>query len=195
MQEMAQSGATVESAHWIEAYTDILYSFALSRLQDVHAAEDVLQDTLLAGIASQAQFSGRGTIRGWLLGILKNKIVDYIRRRSRRCGTGACVIPIDHTSDYPDAVSFRKGTMTWSLLPSDDIESEELWEAVDESLRCLPPGLAVVFVRSVIEEVDTEFICREFDITPGNLWVRIHRAKARLAEHLRRKWEAEESDI
>ena len=47
---------------------------------------------------------------------------------------------------------------------------------------------AEIFKMKTIDGVDTEVICKEFDITPSNLWVIIHRARTALAACLEQNW-------
>ena len=65
---------------WVENYGDYLYRYALIRLNDVSAATDVVQEAFLAGIKEPDSFDGRVEMKYWLRGILKNKIVDQIRK-------------------------------------------------------------------------------------------------------------------
>src|SRR5918911_1327621 len=67
----------------VEAERAYLLRYATLQLRDRHAAEDVVQETLLAALAGEAGFAGRSNLRTWLTGILKHKIVDAIRRLSR----------------------------------------------------------------------------------------------------------------
>jgi len=55
----------------------------VSRLRDENTAEEVVQETFLGGVHFRDRYSGDGAERAWLLEILKRKLIDYIRRRSR----------------------------------------------------------------------------------------------------------------
>ena len=57
--------------------------FAVLQLRDEQSAEDAVQDTLLAAFEGGEKFAGRAQLRTWVTSILKNKIVDRIRKRSR----------------------------------------------------------------------------------------------------------------
>ena len=70
----------VDPELWVDDYGDYLYRYAYSRLRDANAAEEVIQDTFMAGIRYRSQFGGKGSERGWLLCILKRKIVDYFEK-------------------------------------------------------------------------------------------------------------------
>src|SRR5258706_14736786 len=67
----------------IEALRPYLLRYASLQLRNREAAEDAVQETLLAALAAQKSFAGRSQVRTWLTGILKHKIVDSIRRSRR----------------------------------------------------------------------------------------------------------------
>ena len=62
-----------------------LRSFAARRLGSWGAAEDVVQETMLRAWRKADHFdSARGTLRGWLYGILRNLLVDVARSAASR---------------------------------------------------------------------------------------------------------------
>ena len=67
---------------WVDEHGD-LYRYALVRVRRTEVAEDLVQETLLAAVRSREKFGGRSSERSWLVGILKNKIVDYYRKLDR----------------------------------------------------------------------------------------------------------------
>ena len=69
---------------WLDRHGDALYKFALMRLRDESAAEEMVQETLLAALQSYEKFAGQSSERTWLIGILKHKIIDHFRRVSRQ---------------------------------------------------------------------------------------------------------------
>ena len=64
---------------WVNAHGDYLYRFALARLRDTHHAEDVVQETFLAALKNNS-FNQQSSVRTWLTGILKHKIIDQQRK-------------------------------------------------------------------------------------------------------------------
>src|SRR5215831_4185186 len=72
----------------IEAERAYLLRYASLQLRDRAAAEDAVQETLVAALAGEASFGGRSNLRTWLTGILKHKIVDTIRKSSRETPAG-----------------------------------------------------------------------------------------------------------
>src|ERR1700712_180443 len=57
--------------------------YAMLQLRNPDQAEDVVQETLLAALEGRARFAGGSSLKTWLTGILKHKILDAIRRKSR----------------------------------------------------------------------------------------------------------------
>ncbi|MCA9214232.1 MAG: sigma-70 family RNA polymerase sigma factor [Planctomycetales bacterium] len=135
---------------WVDDYLDYLYRYAFTRLRERNAAEEVVQETFLAGVRYADQFSGRGTERAWLLGILKRKIIDFLRQRAKHGGTsyedGA-----DLTAQLFDANgNWKANALRWTNSPGKDVELAELWDVVKGCLQGLPQGQADVFVLSVM---------------------------------------------
>src|SRR6185437_11319917 len=72
-----------------------LLRVAVLQLRDNELAEDVVQDTLVAALQGAQGFSGRSSLKTWLTGILKHKIVDAIRRRTREPSVGSLLEEAD----------------------------------------------------------------------------------------------------
>ncbi len=69
---------------WVNSYADKLYAYALSRVGSVDIAEDMVQETFLAGLKNLAPFKGNSTGYTWLVSILKRKIIDFYRQKATR---------------------------------------------------------------------------------------------------------------
>ena len=180
--------------NWVKEYGDYLYGYAYSRMRDANAAEEVLQETLLAGVKYSGQYAGKGSVRGWLIAILKRKIIDYFRARKKHAGAS---LSDDDDAFDPSTVLFdqqgnwKPGTFKWAPSPEKNLEMSELSEVVQECLKGIPKGQADVFVLSVMEEMDSDSICEQLSITPSNMWVRMHRARLGLAKCVSAKWAGE----
>ncbi len=194
MSDSETRGRRVPIEDWVDTYGDFLYRYAISRLRDANQAEEVVQETFLAGIRSHDQFSGSGAEQAWLLGILKRKIIDLIRARRRResaTGFGEGGDPSEQLFD--ESGKWRENAARFSA-PDQQLTSDELWQVVEGCLTHLPKGQADVFVLSVMEEMDSDDICKELGITPSNLWVRLHRARLRLANCVGSQWAMEQEE-
>src|SRR5687767_16032504 len=92
-----------EFANRVEGERAYLLRYATLQLRDAAAAEDAVQETLLAALAGEAGFAGRSNLRTWLTGILKHKIIDAIRRASRE----ATLLPEADTSEFDELFTER----------------------------------------------------------------------------------------
>ncbi len=54
---------SVDPSMWVDQYGDFLYRYALSRLRDAEASEEVVQDCFVAGLRAVDQYAGKGDQR------------------------------------------------------------------------------------------------------------------------------------
>lgn len=180
-----------ETHLWVEKYGDYLYRFALMRLRDPQVAEDTVQETFLAALKNLHQFDGRVDVKYWLRGILRNKTVDYVRKSVRRQE-----LQDEQVQEVVGQLLFKaSGIPTtrpkdWAFDPDAAFAQEEFWEAFQACLKGLPDQMRLAFYMKMVEEKDTEEICKELDITDNYLWVTLHRARGQLKTCLESKWSA-----
>lgn len=188
---MGQDSRKIDPSKWLDEHGDFLFNFAMSRLRDMEAAEEVVQETFVAGIKAQDQFTGRGAERAWLVGILKRKIVDLIRKRMRQRtgqtteeGTDITEILFDEKGHWKSDPKLARNR------PDANLQKEEFWRELRDCIESLPQRQADVFTLRELEEKGSDEICKELDLTPSNLWVLLHRARLKLADCLNHKWAA-----
>jgi len=77
---------------FVELYAPVVYGFARKRgLQDADAA-DVMQDVMrsVAGAAARLNYDpSRGSFRGWLYTVARNKIFNFLDAARHRIGRGS----------------------------------------------------------------------------------------------------------
>jgi len=174
---------------WLEKYGDYLLRYAIMRLRDVTAAEDVLQETFLAAMKGLERFDGRVEIKYWLRGILRNKIVDHIRKAVREQ-------PYENLEEYqkPDETKMKlfgipaQSPRPWEFEPHLAYEETEFWGIFRECVDKLKQPLQQAYMLKELEGMSTEEVCKVLEITPNNLWVIIHRARAHLKDCIESKW-------
>lgn len=182
---------SLDPEKWVDRHADMLYRYTLSRLRDREAAEDLVQETLLAAFKTRDTFAGQSTERTWLIGILRHKIVDHIRKLT--AARGRCEGESDADRAALDDIFDQRGK--WRRDPGDwpgdrltPGEREELRRAIDRCAEKLPPTLAAVFTLRELEQMDSESICQVLTISPTNLWTRLHRMRMMLRQCLERTW-------
>lgn len=183
--------ATESPETWLEAHGDALYRYALLRLRNEDHAEELVQETLLAALQARERFTGGSSVRTWLIGILKHKIIDLFRREARE-------VPLDDAPDDDGYAELIEASFAadghWSLRPADwgdpqqDLENSQFWTILQYCLDRLPKRLARLFVLREVMEEGTEEICKDLAITPTNLWTMLYRARMGLRQCLDRNW-------
>ncbi len=142
-----------------------------------------MQETLLAALEGRARFAGDSSLKTWLTGILKHKILDAIRRKSREQPLAPAN---DDDAETVDALFKNDGH--WQQMPATwgdpvaALENRKFWEIFKlcSRLGCRNAWRACFMLREVME-LSTEEICQEWAITPVNLWVILHRSAPDLA--------------
>lgn len=190
--EAREETPPLDPEEWVDAYGDLFYRYAYSRLRDVGSAEEVVQEAFLSGIRHLNSFSGTGSQRAWLMTILRRKVIDFVRKRNRQLEESWAGETDPTTLLFDENGRWKPGLLP-SFEPGARLESSELWAVVKECLKAIPAGQADVFVLSVVEEMDSDEICKVLEISPSNLWVRLHRARLGLAKCVGAKWLTESS--
>jgi RNA polymerase sigma-70 factor (ECF subfamily) len=166
-----------------------LLRFALLQLRDEAAAEDVVQETLLAALQGKEAFAGRSQLKTWAVSILRNKIVDHLRRGSRE-GT----LPVVDEQGDEDFDALFDGSGHWQDPPRDwgdpsvVLEQRGFYDVLELCMKALPESLARVFTMREVLGFETDEICKELRMTSSNCWVVLYRARMRLRECLQLRW-------
>lgn len=177
----------IDPTKWVDKYSDYLFNYTIVRVNDRELANDIISETFLAGLKSMKNFKGEATERTWLISILKRKIIDYYRKINSNKGKAEVRIKYSDEDNDGDWLE-EQAPDRFERNAEDLMENEELGFAIIECMGLLTEKQARIFKMKTIEGFDTETICNEFDITPSNLWVIIHRARVTLAECLEKNW-------
>lgn len=187
-----QQGSVLKGG--LEEHRGYLLRFALAQLRDSTRAEDAVQETLLAALQGEAQFSGKSSVKTWLTGILKHKIVDQIRKSSREPAfSDFAVIEVESDILEFDALFSRDGRH-WDEPPADwgdperSLEQKKFWEIFELCSSLMPAATARVFMMREVLGFSTEEICKDLKISATNCWVMLYRARMSLRLCLEKRW-------
>ena len=172
---------------WIDLYSDYLFNYTISRVSDREIAQDLVQDTFLAGLKSMKNFKGEASERTWLISILKRKIIDHYRKINSKKGKAEVRINYNDSETEGDWLVERVAD-PFDKTAEDTLQNAELGDAIHNCLEKLPQKQANVFKMKTILGHETEVICNELNITASNLWVIIHRARTAMADCLKENW-------
>lgn len=192
----SQTEVSINAADWVDRHGDFLYRYAFSRVHDATLAQDLVQETLLSALKNINSFRRGSSERTWITTILRNKIIDHYRRSAvteRIFDEGAAIEP-ELEDDFQKSGMFKghwikeRGPQEWGDHPEMALQQKEFRQILQQCLSLLTEKLAGVFVLREIENMSSEEICKEFEISTSNLWVMLHRARTQLRKCLEKNW-------
>ncbi|MCE4555859.1 sigma-70 family RNA polymerase sigma factor [Roseateles cellulosilyticus] len=181
--------ASPDYCRQIEALRPVLLKYARLQLRNPAWAEDAVSETMLAALEKPQAFAGHSQLKTWLIGILKHKLVDQIRRNSRELSTTATD---DESADLDDLLfaadgHWREAQHDWGN-PEDSLRQLDFMRVLEACVEKLPGQQGRLFMMREWLELESDEICKELAITPTNLWVMLHRARLRLRDCLQSGW-------
>ncbi len=180
----------VEPTTWLEQYGDAMFGYALSRVRDPNAAEDLVQEALLGALKGIDTFKGESSEKTWLIGILKHKVLDYLRKTTREVSLDAQMdtLIVQGAEDFDEHGAWREQIAEWSA-PDQALEQEQFWQTLGNCVEGLPDRLRTVFLLREFDGLDSDSIVESLNISSrGNLWVMLSRARAAIRKCLARLW-------
>jgi RNA polymerase sigma-70 factor (ECF subfamily) len=183
--------ATLTLHAQLEALRPQLVRFALLQLRNEALAEDAVQDALMAVLEKPDSFRGQSSLRTFVTGILKFKIIDNLRAASRERQVDSA----DGQSEDEaiDALLFvadghtREMPRQWGD-PDGTLVQKDFFRVLEVCLEKLPSQTARIFMMREWLELDTDEICKELAVSASNVWVILYRARLRLRECLDLNW-------
>ena len=174
----------------LEAMRPALLRFALLQLRNETLAEDVVQDALIAVLEQPERFAGQSSLRTYVTGIMKYKIIDALRAAGRE---RALEIPDGRAEDEVIDALFRADGHTVQMPrhwgdPDAALEQKDFFRVMELCLEKLPAKTARIFLMREWLELETDEICTELGCSAANAWVMLYRARLRLRECLDLNW-------
>ncbi len=174
----------------LEAMRPQLLRFAHLQLRNEALAEDAVQDALIAVLEKPERFAGQSSLRTYVTGILKYKIIDNLRLASRERQIDTAE---DQSEDEAIDALFladghtREQPRQWGD-PDQTLSQKDFFRVLEVCLEKLPVKTARIFMMREWLELETDEICKELAITTSNAWVLLYRARMRLRECLDLNW-------
>lgn len=174
----------------LEQHRGHLLKFALLQLRDRATAEDLVQDTFAAAIASLDRFEGRASLRTWLTRILLNMMADHLRASGRH-------VSLDEHQAEDDASSldaffqangrYVEMPQAWDN-PDEALTQSRFFEALERCVDGLSRAAGRVFLLRELMGFSIDEICKELRISESNCSVLLHRSRIRLRTCLEKRW-------
>lgn len=167
-----------------------MYAYALLRVRRPEVAEDLVQESLLAALKNVDGFENRSEERTWLIGILRHKVIDHFRKKTRlkevqepRMGDGSGTMGL-----FSKRGRWDTKPADWGDDPAMIYEDKEFWLIYEACRTKLPSTLAEAYILRELESLSANEVCDVLGITASNLGVRLHRARLALRGCLEERW-------
>lgn len=180
-------------SRWLDDHGTVLYRYAYVRVRNRELAEDLVQDTLLSAVRAVQNFRADSSVRTWLIGILKNKIIDHLRQARRSAALG--IVDSDSFDEEVLQRDFNRFGIwnrflgNWAANPEELLEQEQLLGIFRRCLEGLPERTRQAYLLKNFDGQECEDVCNVLGITTSNLWVLLHRARHGLRDCIEKHWE------
>jgi RNA polymerase sigma-70 factor (ECF subfamily) len=167
---------------FLEVYASLIYGFARKRgLQDADAA-DLMQEVLrsVASAAGRLEYDpGRGSFRGWLYTVTRNKLTNFLHSRQRRLrGSG----DTDELERLEEQTARADGPVEW-----DQEYERRLFTWAAERVRGeFKEPTWQAFWQTAVEDRAAKEVAEALGLSVGAVYVAKSRVLARLKEEVQR---------
>jgi len=187
----AEVGVNVDALVALRA--DML-RFARLQLRNSETAEDLVQEATEAALRHAASFAGNSTLKTWVFSILRNRIIDHLRRVDRSVSISSLVADDEDWQDRLETLFNERGQWhdgqqpkPWPN-PEESLQSRQFWAVFEACLEHLPANTARVFMMREFLDLESDEICAQLGISVSNCHVILHRARLKLRGCLEKQW-------
>ena len=177
-------GNTEAWRQFVQLYAPLVYAYARRRqLQEADAADltqEVLQ-SLMKAVGRLDYDPDRGSFRGWLFRVTRNKLLDFQRRRSFGATGGSTA------QDLLDQQPAREEEDVWT----DEFRRRVFAVAAEEVRQEFAEGTWQAFWQTAVEGKKPREVAESLGISVGAVYIAKSRVQARLKERVRQIADAE----
>ena len=165
--EQVKAGDPVDFKKIYDASMQMLFKISFRIVNDEEAAEDIVHDSLIKANEKALIFPSLNDAKYWLIRVVKNASLNYLKRKERERKAYEKVLYEDH----------RK-----SDSGETDLLKQESIIKAREALKKLPENLRDVLMLREYGDLNYKEIGKILGITEGNVKVRIFRAREQLVK-------------
>jgi RNA polymerase sigma-70 factor (ECF subfamily) len=156
-------------------------------------ADDVAQEVFVKVGRSVDTLVDASKLTSWIYAITLNTVRDAARKRcSRPDRFPASPGPRQEETETESAIARIPDTR--SRTPEETVARNEMVACYLDYVKQLPRSYHVVYVLREFEQLSNEEIARRLSLPVGTVKIRLHRARARLHEELRRNCQCYHND-
>lgn len=168
----ARSGDATAQDELARLHRRAAYFLALQLLGNRDDAMDVAQDAMLRLFTTLHRFDVRRPLRPWLYQIVRNRVVDLLRRRKIRCH--------DSLDAVDDEGNRRHEPADPTIDLDHDVDSADLRRRIWRALGALPHKQREILVLRDYQDLSYAEIAETLGIPIGTVMSRLHGARQKL---------------
>src|SRR5690348_16043081 len=172
----------------VAAWSGGMLRLARVQVASTATAEDIVQDAWLVVLDGADKYEGRGSLRGYVHGIVFNlarRAAGKERRtlpfssawREARTETHGPAVPPDR---FDREGRWLLPPRAWQQSVEDQLEAHELQHRIESAIDTLPPRQRAVMTVADVLGFDGHEVCELFGLSPNNERVLLHRARAKV---------------
>jgi RNA polymerase sigma-70 factor (ECF subfamily) len=169
--------------HIYETYHGKVLAYA-AKLIGRDDADDVAQEVFIKIGRSLESLAHPAKLTSWIYAITLNTVRDVARKRASRIEQPAPCRDPGQRGDADDPLSRVPDSR--SRTPEEAAMRNEMVACYLDYVEALPANYYDVYVLSELEELSSDEIARRLSLTVGTVKIRLHRARTKLHEQLRR---------
>ncbi len=173
----AQSGKLEAFEELVRRHTRLIYRSLIAILGNPVDAQDVMQDTLLSAFEHIGDFQGRSKFSTWLVSIARNAALKRLRLGKR-------FESLDEVGHDEDGDFHPRQVRAWQDNPEQRYSKSEMRQLVEKAILELPAKYRVVVVLRDIQQLSTEEVARQLELSVPTVKTRLLRGRLKLRESL-----------
>ncbi len=159
-------------AHLVERYQNYVFTLVLRMIDSREDAEEVSQDIFVKAYRSLADFRGESKFSTWLYTIVRTSCITFLRKKKMD------TLSLDNEKTYLQVENQE------SSFKANAVEHKSRQRMVNEAIGMLSPDDAQIITLFYKAEQSLEEMARILGLEPGNVKVKLHRARHRLKEKM-----------
>jgi RNA polymerase sigma-70 factor, ECF subfamily len=182
------------SAEMLMALREDMLHFAVLQLRNTEIAEDLVQEAIEAALRHSSTFAGQSTLKTWVFAILRNRIIDHVRKAGRSVPMSSLVEDGDDWQERLEALFNERGRWRDTARPAawpdpeEAMQTRQFWRVFEACLQVLPANTSRVFMMREFLGFEADEICQHLGISTSNCHVILHRARMKLRGCIENGW-------
>lgn len=181
----------LDHSSWDEfhrVYHGLLRGVALRAGLNEHEAEEAAQETFIVVAAKMPEFryqSGKDSFKGWLLQVVRWKVLDQLRKR-RIQASRVCPIELAVGEDAPGVVEVADAGQDFDAHWEVEWERHLLVQALDRVKRRAQPEHYSMYHLHVLEQHPVKEVCRTLGVSAAAVYLAKHRVGSLVRDEVKR---------